>query len=444
MSTTTAAVIDDKTIAIAFRPGPQLSHHEMHEFQGEGDDELKVLDEESAAALESEILDTGFAFAPHVWLDPADSLWKIVDAHQRKKVLKRLEAKGYTIPKFHTVEVLADSFEQAKRRVLQAASQYGRATDRGLASFAKSANINFDALGKFRFPEVKLTHVQTHLRALNTPALTPEQQAELEDAVAEPPKVAKTKRGDLWLLGEHRLLCGDSTSREDVERLLGGRSIKLTLTDPPYSVDYDKTWETKGRGGNENVHRAYSWDAKETAEKILTFLNLVPSDVLVMSYPVDRHLFHLAAALKEADLILRKELVWVKNIISFWMGAKYQQKHEPILLCTRPNGRMHAENVPADQATVFEFPKPRSHDLHPTAKPVELWEKFVLYHTEPGEDVLDFFGGSGTTMICAEKNGRRSCLMEIEPIYCDVILERFAKFSGKDPVREDGVRWSAL
>jgi hypothetical protein len=149
-----------KEIRIAFRPGPVLSHHDMHEFQ----DELKVIDEKDLEHLCQQIVDTGFAFSPHVWKDPSADKWMIVDAHQRKKALQRLEQRGYSIPVFHTIEVLADSFEQAKQRVLQGTSQYGRMTPKGLADFSMKAGIRFEALGSFRFPEVKLSQVESHFR----------------------------------------------------------------------------------------------------------------------------------------------------------------------------------------------------------------------------------------------------------------------------------------
>lgn len=144
--------MNKKKVVIAFRPGPVLSHHEMQDFQ----EDLKILDEEDYQKLRGEIVDTGFAFSPHVWKDPADGSWKIVDAHQRKKVLGRLEAEGYEIPKFHTIEVLADDYATAKRRVLQGTSQYGRMTERGLFEFSKKAGISFEGLGGFRFPDIKL------------------------------------------------------------------------------------------------------------------------------------------------------------------------------------------------------------------------------------------------------------------------------------------------
>lgn len=147
-------------IRIAFRPGPVLSHHEMYEFQGE----LKEISDADLDNLCKEIIDTGFAFSPHLWKDPSDGFWKICDAHQRKKALLKLEERGWTISKFHTIEVLAKDFQEAKRRVLQGTSQYGKMTSQSLASFAQKAGISFEGLGTFRFPEAPLISVMGHLR----------------------------------------------------------------------------------------------------------------------------------------------------------------------------------------------------------------------------------------------------------------------------------------
>ena len=150
-----------KEIITAFRIGPILSHHEMHEFQGD----LKTIDEKDLENLITEIVETGFAFAPYVWKDTEDGLWKICDAHQRKKALVVLEGRGFAVPKLQTIEVLAKDREEAKRRVLQATSQYGRVTVQGLVNFAKGAGIKFEALGGFRFPDIKkMSIVGEHLR----------------------------------------------------------------------------------------------------------------------------------------------------------------------------------------------------------------------------------------------------------------------------------------
>lgn len=149
----------EKTIRIAFRPGPLLSHHDIHAFQ----DDLKEINEAELNDLEKEIIDTGFAFAPDIWKDPVDGLWKIIDAHTRKLALIRLEEKGYAIPKLHTIEVLANSREEAKRRVLQRNSSYAKMTERGLAKFSTAAGIPFAGLSSFRFAGLKLEKVGMHM-----------------------------------------------------------------------------------------------------------------------------------------------------------------------------------------------------------------------------------------------------------------------------------------
>lgn len=153
-----------KEIRTAFRIGPILSIHEMYEFQ----DDLKVTDEVELEKLISEIINTGMAFAPDVYLDPEDGLWKIIDAHHRKKALIILEERGWKVPKYQTIEVLAKDREEAKLRVLQRNSQYGRMTVHGLISFAKQNTLKFDRLATMRFEAVplkKMTIVGEHLRS---------------------------------------------------------------------------------------------------------------------------------------------------------------------------------------------------------------------------------------------------------------------------------------
>lgn len=136
----------EKEIHLGFRAGPILSHHDMHEFQGEGEDELKVISEEDLEELCEQIVATKFNFAPYVWND--DGVWKICDAHQRKKALARLESRGYKIPQLQTIEVLADTREEAMRRVLQANTMYGRVTNQGLFAFSQRANLSIGDIGR--------------------------------------------------------------------------------------------------------------------------------------------------------------------------------------------------------------------------------------------------------------------------------------------------------
>jgi DNA modification methylase len=240
------------------------------------------------------------------------------------------------------------------------------------------------------------------------------------DRAEELNKVWGVKLGDLWQIGEHRLLCGDSTKKEDVERVMGEEKASATITDPPYSVNYDRSQEE--RGGSISAHAAYK-EADINPTDLLKFMAIIPSDILIFSYPVDRHFFELADSLRRASLDVRKELVWVKDTFSFWMGAKYQQRHEPILVCARKGKPLNA-NVPANQSTVFEFPRPKAHDIHATAKPIELWTLLVTYHSKEGDSIFEPFTGSGTTMVACQNLNRKCRGIEISPSYCAVILQR--------------------
>lgn len=251
----------------------------------------------------------------------------------------------------------------------------------------------------------------------------------------EPPAQPVSQRGEVYALGPHRLMCGDSTSAEDVNVLMGGERADVCVTDPPYSVNYQESH--KERGGSVSVHAHYVEGATDAdASDVLAFMAHVPADVMVWSYPIDRHFFALADAHREHGWEFRKELVWVKtNGFSFWPGAKYQQKHEPIMIAARA-GKPIGGDVSATETTVRECAKPSAHKLHPTQKPMDLWEPLVRNHCPDGGVVYEPFCGSGTTLIAAARQGRRCYGMEISSAYCDVIRKRwgdYARGAGLDP-----------
>jgi DNA modification methylase len=259
------------------------------------------------------------------------------------------------------------------------------------------------------------------------------------DYIPESPAIPVTVSGDLWELGDHRLLCGDATKAEDVERLMDGSKAISCITDPPYSVNYENQQREVGRKSRKQTGDTY---CDLDAENVLEFIKIIPSDVLVMSYPVNKHFHLLSDTTKEWELLY--DCVWVKHHFAFIMGRRYQPKHEPILIFRKKKYKESYFNVPSNQSTVFEFDKPARNVDHPTIKPIELYTTLVNYHSKHNQNIYEPFLGSGTTLIACEKTNRKCYGMEIDPQYCDVIITRWSDFTGKDDLLLNGkpFKWS--
>ncbi|MBI5554808.1 MAG: DNA modification methylase [Elusimicrobia bacterium] len=258
-------------------------------------------------------------------------------------------------------------------------------------------------------------------------AVLPEDLTEL-DNLPETPKEVFIQMGDLVSLGKHRLLCGDATQPNDVQRLLSGQTPILCLTDPPYCVDY----ENIKRRADEPTRkeRGDAYEDPEDPRELLKFIDLIPGDVLVMTFPVGKHFQVLAEATKNWDLMY--DCVWVKNVFAFNMRRRYQQQHEMILIFRKTRHKtIGAWNVPNNQSTVFEFDKPAANKEHPTMKPVGLYLLLVQYHSNPGDLIYEPFCGSGTTLIAAEQTKRICHAMELKPQYVQVSTQRWIELTGK-------------
>jgi site-specific DNA-methyltransferase (adenine-specific) len=258
-----------------------------------------------------------------------------------------------------------------------------------------------------------------------------------EDEVPEPPAEPITKAGDLWILGEHRVLCGDSTKAEDVGRLMAGAKADLWLTDPPYGVAY----ESAGRRGKDNQHEEIENDSRpldemakfwEQAASLAYQSCSGSSSYYWFACQGGDQMMMMMMSISRAKWRVRHELIWVKDQMVFGR-CDYHYKHEPILYGWKQDGT-HEWNADRKQVSVLEFARPKRSDEHPTMKPVALVAYLLGNNTTSGESVLDTFCGSGTTLIAAEQLGRKCYGMEISPAYCDVIVKRWENLTGKKAV----------
>jgi DNA modification methylase len=263
------------------------------------------------------------------------------------------------------------------------------------------------------------------LEALLSPADEPDAA---EDEAPEPPVEPVSKPGDLWLLGDHRVLCGDATVLGDVERVLGGSLADMAWTDPPYNVDYGNSAKDKLRGKDRRILNDALGDGFGAfLQDACTNLVTVTKGAVYIAMS-SSELHTLQATFTAAGGKWSTFIIWAKN--TFTLGrADYQRQYEPILYGW-PTGSEHYWCGARDQGDVWHFDKPTKNDLHPTMKPVALIERAIRNSSKRRDIVLDPFGGSGSTLIAAEKTGRQARLVELDPKYVDVIVKRWQDWAG--------------
>lgn len=237
-----------------------------------------------------------------------------------------------------------------------------------------------------------------------------------EDQVPEVPEEPKTKLGDIYKLGNHRLMCGDSTSIDAVDQLMNGQKADMVFTDPPYGVDY-KGINNDSRSGLEELLRGafgnYLSVCKSGAS-IYCFHSDKCADIFNLIF---REFFHFSSM-----------IIWAKNSLTL-SQTDYQSQHEPCLYGWMNNGT-HSWYSDRKQTSIWRFDKERV-EGHTTPKPVALIEKAILNSSKSDDIIIDLFGGSGSTMIACEKTSRASRIMELDPKYCDVIIKRWEDFTGQ-------------
>ena len=247
-----------------------------------------------------------------------------------------------------------------------------------------------------------------------------------ENDMPEPKKKSKVKIGDIFQLGNHRLMCGDSTNKEHVLKLMNGKKADQLITDPPYNVAYEgKTKDAltiQNDSMSDDGFRKFLRDAFAAADAVMK------QGAVFYIWHADSEGYNFRGACHDVGWQVRQCLIWNKN--SMVMGRQdYHWKHEPCLYGWK-DGAGHLWNTDRKQVTILDFNRPTRNAEHPTMKPVDLIEYQILNNTKGQDIVLDLFGGSGTTLIAAAKNGRKAYLMELDPVYIDVIIKRWENFTG--------------
>ena len=265
-----------------------------------------------------------------------------------------------------------------------------------------------------------------------------------EDAAPEEQEKVITVPGDVWLLGEHRVLCGDATQMADVEKVLGGGLADMVFCDPPYGVNYGATMKDKLRGkshrkiANDNLGDDFGPFLRDACANMLA---VTKGAIYVCMSSSELHT--LEKAFREAGGHWSTFVIWAKN--TFTMGrSDYQRQYEPILYGWK-EGTEHFWCGARDQGDVWFVKKPVKNDLHPTTKPVELIERALRNSSKTRDTVLDLFAGSGSTLIACEMAGRIARLVELDPHYCDVIVRRYIEFAAKPVLLEaDGRKFDEV
>jgi 16S rRNA G966 N2-methylase RsmD len=409
-----------KLIKVTCKGSDTVRYDLLEPFQGD----LKSLTENNFKKLKKMILELGFTEPISVWNDKGSI--KILNGHQRlKTVTQMIEKEGYECPDLPVNWVDANSYDQAKRKVLALTSQYGKMETQGLYEFLSDTDIQPHDLGTdYHFPEINTDEfVDEYYKEIS------EDKSDVEDAV---PEVRETdiKLGDIYQLGDHRLVCGDSTSKECVDLLMNGEKADMVYTDPPYGIAF--------KSGQKNSDKSTIGDRKYHNHKIIEgdHSDFDPSFILNQFSDVDE-IFIWGVHNYPEKLPRSTWICWDRKLteeMDKHLNGDFdlcwsKQRHKMVMLRITWSG-VCGHSKTDDGAT----------KVHPTQKPVKLAEAFFDRWGKGKTNIVDLFGGSGSTLITCEKTDRRCFMMEIDPHYCQVIIDRWEEYSGKKSVKLNDVK----
>lgn len=371
--------------------------------------------------IKDSIIQNGFSRAIYVWKNNEDNTIYCVDGHLRMDLLRELKTDGYDIPDLLSCTFLnLKNKDDAIKCLLQVFnSKSNPIIKESLELWAEEDGFNLDDF------EFILDDLNIEFEDFNNEKKNQELDTEGDDDVPESvPSI--TVKGDLYELGEHRLLCGDSTMIDDVEKLMDGAKADMVHTDPPYNIAYQGGSKKREQIKNDDID-----DFNGFLSDIYKNYSLAIKDggaIYVWHAPSETHNF-IGEYLK-SGFLFKSYIVWNKNNSTFGR-ADYHWKHEPCIYGWK-DGASHKWFGDRKQTTVWDFDRPSRSDAHPTMKPLDLCNRAIMNSSHKGDLVLDLFLGSGSTLIACEKTSRKCYGMELDEKYCDVIVKRYIDYCKKN------------
>lgn len=405
-----------KKIPIKCKGQKYLPYTELNEFQGN----LKKITQKDLEKLKNQIKKLGWVAPIFIWVNGDKN--EIIDGHGRLKALKSLIEEGYTIDDLPVVEIEAKSRKEAAEILLSINSVYQKMTEKGLYEFLDDMELDLNSLENLNLPNIDISELKELFAAENEGKLEEDELPEIAEDKAE------TKYGDIYMLGNHRLMCGDSFSEKDVRLLMDGKRANMIYTDPPYGMNLDTDFSSMDEG---KKYRKIINDDKDYD----------PSHIFKL-FGYCKEIFLWGADYYADKLPKRNDgcwIVWDKTECGLSPNSEYEKMYgNNFELCWSKTKHKRAIVRVLWKGIFGLYAEDTKKRLHPTQKPIRLAEWFIEQFSKKNDIVVDLFLGSGSTLIACEKTGRICYAMEIDPIYCDLVITRYVKFTGNKNIIKNG------
>lgn len=413
-------------IKITCKGADLLPFDSLENFQGN----LKKITKQNLDKLKKRIIRDGINVPLFVWRE--NDWCRILDGHQRLKALQSLREDGYIIPMIPVCYIEAEDEKDARQKLLGITSQFGELEIEELSNWMSELDADVADTIRLSEGELKIKTEKIEIQESDIPSISDELKEKW-----------KTESGQLWILGDHKILCGDSGIKENVEKIMLGEKASCIFTDPPYGVSIGKKNEflNSFQKAGSNLKTIESDEEKpDDLKKILVPIFSLARNIAAgedctyfVTAPQGGELgMMMMMMMIDSGLPIRHVLMWYKNAPTFSMGRlDYDYQHEPILMTWT---KKHKKPMRGEHRTsVWKIDKPRSSAEHPTMKPVELYVNAYLNNSDKGDIVYEPFSGSGTAILAAEQTGRKARAIEIDPAYVAVALERWSQLTNKTP-----------